>query len=258
MTFEENIKKIKNESSYYFEQLKPENSVIVLGIKDNDINKITCNENSSFPLNCSFFKDKNNVRETIYYNVSFINTTFNSCDFEIKLDIDNKANISYVRNKYISKYKNIIPEQNEPEQKTIDISTKILNNCHFKRNINVRIPKVFISINLLHPFLRPLTNDESFNNCTYFQILEFFSAIKRKANDVLADAIRAGNEIDFNYNENYLYINIFCYEDIAYNIVKVIKNITFDIIWKNSDFIVNNEMYKYETIDYFFNFVFIL
>jgi hypothetical protein len=80
-----------------------------------------------------------------------------------------------------------------------------------------------------------------------------FSAIKRKINEALADAIRAGNTITINYNENYLYINIICYEDVAYIIAKEIKTILFDIEWENTDFIVNNEIYKYETYHNFFN-----
>ena len=124
----------------------------------------------------------------------------------------------------------------------------------FKKNIKIRIPKVFISINLLHPFLRPLTKNKKKDDCYYFQILEMFSVIKRKINEVLADAIRAGNKITINYNENYLYINIICFEDVAYNIANEIKKIIFDTKWNETDFIINNEIYKYETFYNFFNY----
>ena len=110
MTYEDNIEKIKNESYYYFEQLKPENSVIILAIKDKDIKNITYNENSSFALNCSFFKD-NNFINSKYYRAIYKNTTFNASDLKRKLDINNSANISYIRNKYLTKYTDIIPEK---------------------------------------------------------------------------------------------------------------------------------------------------
>ena len=88
----------------------------------------------------------------------------------------------------------------------------------------------------------------------FFQILEIFSAIKRKIYEVLADAFRAGNEITIDLNENYFYINLICYEDVAYNIVNEIKKIILDIDWESSDFISDNDIYKYETIYNFLNF----
>ena len=254
MTNDENIKNIKNESWYYFKQLKPNNSVIVIGLKGEDIKDITCNENSFFPLNCTYLKNINNTRETHYLNINYTKMPFNSSDFENKFDIENNANISFIKNNFISKHNKIIQKQNEIEQNTISLSQNILNTFYFKRNVEIRIPKVFISINLLHPYLRPLLANETMNDCFYFQILEFFSAIKRKANEMLADAIRAGNEITFHYNENFLYINIICYEDVAYEIVKIIKNIIFEIDWEDTDFINNNEIYKYETNENFFNY----
>ncbi len=253
MSYEDNIKKVNNESYLYFSQLKPENSVIILGLRDNDIDYITCNNNSYFPLNCSYFKDINNMNTTKYYNLEYINITFNSSDFEKYFDINNTANISYVKNKYISKHNDEIEESNE-SQSYSKKSNNTLNTFHFKKDPTFLVPKLYISINLLHPYLRPLLNDKDKNECYYFQILEIFSAIKRKINEELADAIRAFNEITIDYNENYLYINIYCYEDIAYEIVKTIKNIIFDTKWEETDFINNNEIYKLETLENFFNF----
>ena len=253
MSYEDNIKKVINESYLYFTQLKPENSVIILGLRDNDKDYITCNNYSYFPLNCSYFKDANNIKTTKYYNLEYINTTFNSSDFEKYFDINNTANISYVKNRYISKHNEEIQESNE-SQSYSKKSNNTLNTFHFKKDPTFLVPKLYISINLLHPYLRPLLSDRDKNECYYFQILEIFSAIKRKINEELADAIRAFNEITIDYNENYLYINIYCYEDIAYEIVKTIKNIIFDIKWEKTDFIINNKMYKHETLENFFNF----
>ena len=254
-SFNENIDIIKNESYLYFEQLKPENSVIILGVRENEIKDLTCNDNSYFPLDCSYFKNEENIKYSKYYNIGYANLFFNSSDFEDKLDIDNKANISYIKNNYISNHTEIIrnPKSNDENMKNpVIISKNLLNTFYFKRNINFRIPKVFISINLLHPYQRPLVNKLE-SSCYYFEILEIFTAIKRKTEEKLANAIRAGNNIIFDYNENYLTINIFCYEDVAYNIAKDIKTIIFDTNWKSTDFIRNNKIYKSETIDGFLN-----
>ena len=252
MTYEDNFKIIENESYYYYRQLTPNNSVIVLGLKNNDIDNITCNDNSYFDLNCSFFKDKGNINTTKYYDIDYIHTTFNSSDFEKYFDINDTFNIDFVKNKYISKHNEIFPILNQTNSSTFNKNQ--YNVFYFKEDFSVRIPKVFISLNLLHPYLRPLNNDTLTKTIYYFQILEIFSAIKHKANHVLVDAIRAGNEIEFNHNENYLCINILCYEDVAYMIVNEISNIIFNTNWEKTDFISNNKMYKIETIDNFFNF----
>ena len=254
-SYEENLDIIKNETYLYFSQLKPENSVIILGIRDNDINIITCNENSPFPLNCSYFK-KENKTDSKFYNINYLNISFNSSDFEKYLEVNNSADISFVKNKYISKNFDEIPEfeKTDENEEIITIVNNTLNTFYFKQNYDFRVPKVFISINLLHPYLRPLLSDEKYNNCFYFQILEIFSAIRRKANEALSNAILAGNKITLDYNENYLYINMYCYEDIAYNITKEIKKIIFDTNWNQTDFLYNNNLYKYETFDDFFNF----
>ena len=43
-----------------------------------------------------------------------------------------------------------------------------------------------------------------------------------------ANAKRANNQIEFGYNENYLFINIHCFEDKPEKILTEIKNIIFD------------------------------
>jgi len=253
---EENLNIIKNETYLYLNQLKPENSVIVLGIKDNDINIITCNDKSPFPLNCSYFKKEKKAKSK-YYNIDYLNISFNSSEFEKYLDVNSSADISFVKNKYMSKNYDEIPEVEKKNDEIEEINTIVnstLNTFYFKRNLDFRVPKVFISINLLHPYLRPLLNDKKSNDCYYFQILEICSAIMRKTNEALSNAILAGNKITFDYNENYLYINMYCYEDVAYNITKEIKKIIFDTNWSLTDFLYKNNIYKYETFDNFFNF----
>ena len=254
--YTENITEIKeiiiNESEYYFNQLRPENSVVVISIREKDIDKLTCNNNSKFFLNCTDLKD-NNMNKSFYYNVYYKNYFFNSSELEKYLSINNTANISFSENIYKSKHnESCIPlKENIILQK--NYSNNEFNRFIYKRDVNFSVPKVFISLNLLHPYLRPMNNNSSLSKCYYFQIIEMFSAIKRKINSELADLMRAFGEIYFGQDENYLYINIFCYNDVAFKIISKIKEIIFDTNWESTDFIINNEIYKNEAYDDFFN-----
>ena len=98
----DNEELIKNESYEYFKQIKPENSVIILALRDHDKNKITCNESCPFYLNCSYLKDEKNNKFTEYYNITYINYTFKfNCSYS---EINENANITFIPNKYMSKY----------------------------------------------------------------------------------------------------------------------------------------------------------
>ena len=253
----DNIELIKNETQLYLSQLKPENSVIILGIRDRDKNKFTCNENSPFFLDCSYLNDTNNTNTTKYYDIQYVNYTFNPSDFEKELDKNNEINITHIKNSFLSshneKFINKIKKETNEFEELIN-NTNTLNKFYFKRNVNFFVPKVYITLNLFHLYLRPNNTDIYDKKCNYFKILEMFSAIQRKINDKLADAMRARNYIDFGQNENYLYINIFCYEDVAYKIMKEIKNIIYNIEWGSTDFKSNNEIYKNEAFDNFFMF----
>ena len=246
---------INNETFHYFDQLRPENSVVIIGIKEKDIDKVTCNNSSKFYLNCTDLKD-DNMKETKYYDIYYKNYFFNPSELEEYLDINNTANITFLPNRYKSKNNESFIGLNEKIDEPKNIRPNKPNQFYFGRNVNFNIPRVFISLNLLHPFLRPMNNETNITKCYYFQIIEMFSAIKRKINYQLADAIRAKNEITFGQTENYLYINIFCYNDVAYEIVLTIKKIIFDTKWESTDFISNNEIYKNEAYDDFFNFEF--
>ena len=248
-----NIEKLQNETEPYFSQLKPENSVIILALRDKDKNNLTCNVNSPFHLNCSKFIYED-VKNTTYYNVSYINDIFNPSDFKKDLDVNNSANITFQRNSFITSHSVPIEEviQANSDIEALTNSTDFLNKFYFKENNNFRIPKVFISLNLFHPYLRPMNKDSNEKRCYYFKIIEIFCAIKKKVLHQLSDAIRAGNEIIFGQSENYLYINIFAYEDVIYDIVVQIKNITLDTNWNLTDFHSNNEIYKNEAFDDYF------
>ena len=255
---ENNTKIIKEETEMYLRQLKPENSVIILSLKDKDKKNLSCNVNSHFFLNCSYFIDENNISNTTYYEVFYKKDVFNYTDLEKFLDINNSnINISYVNNNYISKHNESflkMPKEIHDNIEELKNNTITLNKFYFKRNVNFSIPKVYISLNLYHPYLRPNKIDLLQKKCYYFKIIEFFSAIKRKIKEKLADAIRAGNSIDLGQNENYLFINIFCYEDVTYKIIEKIKNIIIDTNWTLTDFQTNNEIYKDDAFNDFFIF----
>ena len=248
--WDEDEEKIKNESYYYYEQLKPENSIIIIALKDKDKKKISCNESSPFLLDCNYFKDKNNTNFTKYYNVEYINYTF---DFNSSyLNINNNANIEFINNTFMTKHNKSFVGPKEKSTITQLENKNIFNKFYFKRNVNFSLPKVYISLNLFHPYLRPMNSDINEKKCYYFKIMEMFYAIKKKINEYLADAIRVGNEISIGENENSLFINIFCYEDAAYKIMEKIKNILIDMDWKSTDFISNNKIYKNEVLEDYF------
>ena len=50
----------------------------------------------------------------------------------------------------------------------------------------------------------------------------YLSYIEREINLVLADAIRAGNEIKIGFTENRIYLDVFSYSDLAENILEII------------------------------------
>ena len=250
----EDEQKIKDESASYFRQLIPEKSIITIGIRNKDKVNVSCNESCPFYLNCDYFKNESNIKTTYYYNINYTNDTFNfsSTDFER----NDKEIINFTNNTYITKHNksfigpkeqsNIMPLRNKNRYN--------FTKFFFKRNVNFSLPKVYISINLFHPYIRPMNSDINESKCYYFKIVEFFSAIQRKIEIVLADAIRAGNEITVMQYIEYLSIDTFCYEDVAFNIIEKIKKIIFDIDWNSTDFISNNEIYKNIVFDEFINY----
>ena len=162
-------------------------------------------------------------------------------------------NISFINNEFLSIHNKSFLENKNEESEILQLENKTsFYKFYFKRDTKFKIPKVFISLHLFHPYLRPMNPIGIEQDCFYFKIIEMFAAIKRKINDKLSDALRAGNEIEFGQNENYLFINIFCYEDIAYKIMVKIRKILFHTDWELTDFKSNNEIYKNEAFQDFF------
>ena len=239
----------------YFKQLKPENSVIILAIKETQ--SFTCNNESKFDLDCDYFKNDSNIKETNFYDVQYINSVFNSTKLEENLikDKDN-FDIHFEKNEFKSIYSDPCNDTEEDNNFNNFTSNQTLNRFYFKRYIkkNLCVQKVIIKFHLYHPFLNNNYNktiDEYEKKCYYFLIMEMFTAIKKKINEELSDAISANNDISFGQTENYLYILVTCFTDQAYKISERIKNIIFDNDWIE-DFFDNNDLYKNETIDEFF------
>ena len=80
----------------------------------------------------------------------------------------------------------------------------------------------------MHPFLR-LNRTESDNHNLFLQLMLFIPYLKDEINYELADAIRSGNEFKIDFTENFIYLDIFCYSDIIYKILKRIEEIISDL-----------------------------
>jgi hypothetical protein len=241
-----------NEVFPYFNQLKPENSIVIIAIRDKDKEDLTCNISSNFYLNCD--KIKNTTKKTNYYNIKYNNEIFNSTKLEQDLNKDNSIyfNITYEKNIFKTEYEQ--PKiRKEKENNIINITidnNRTLNHFYFKRNVNFYIEKVLIKLNLYHPYLRPNNQKETERKCNYLLILEMFSAIIRKINEELYEAVLAENTIEFGQTENCLYILINCFSDQAFKISEIIKHIIYDTDWK-ADFLINNEIYESDAINDF-------
>ena len=235
--FSGNINKIKE----YFNQLTMNNSVIILGINNYTKNKFNLNESD-----ISFMFE--NISSTKYFNLRY---TFNDLD-KLNLTInltENDKDIRFTKNIYISNYTNesklVIYEEDEDkflfeETKEICRINSDTYRFFYFRDTSFKIPKVFISLFILHPFLRPnLTESE--NDNLYFQLILFISYLQDEINYRLSDAIRAGNEFYIDFKENYIYIDIYCFSDITHNILKIIEEI---ISYSNTKIENNYDIYR--------------
>ena len=247
---------IKNDSFYYFNQLRPENSVAVICFYFKEKDNLTFNQNFHFH-NFESFRKESLIKNTTYYDIEYFKDELilNVSEYEEYFEYYYKPNITFVNNSYLSSHKESFVNQKNEESKIIALANKTsFYKFYFKRNTKFKLPKVFISLNLFHPYLSPMNDDSNVKQCYYFKIIEIFSAIKHMINDNLADAFRAGNEIEFGQNENSLFINIYCYEDMAYKIMEKIRNILYKTDWELTDFKSNNDFYKTEAFqDFLFN-----
>ena len=211
-----NIEDIK----YYFSQMVPENSVIILALNDNNQKSFVSNNRK---FNLTRFKN---------YNITFFNISFSYCDFDTnfkKYFKENETNIPFHNNSYISKYlKAIDIDEKDKNNVIINIKKTNLSDFNFYRDTRFRLPKVYISFNLFHPYMRPY-NESKQKDCIYFESILYQAFIKREIKLKLSDAIRAGNTIRVGFNQNQMFIEIFAFSDVAEKIVKEIRTIMKDM-----------------------------
>ena len=213
----------------YYSQFIPDNSVILLKCDiykiDTDINKSNINI-----IDYDYFFNINNQKSILGYNINYTITELDT-SFEKEFKVQN-INIPFKENKYISQYLKPIGIDEE-DKKNYIYRTQILkaNNSflEFKylKDSTFRLPKAFMTLNLYHPFIRPNKTIDN-KDCLYFESILFIAFIQRKINFELADSIRAGNEISINYNQNYIFIDIFAYTDIIKTIAEEIYNIIYN------------------------------
>ena len=250
-----NISKLK----YYTHQFIRNNSVLILGIDNSTYNQYEKYFNNSSLI--QLFKNPgfNDQYKTLYKiedldkifenNVTYLNNTISITNYE---------------NKFISKYNDSSELEYNPNDKNNYLnltSDKISNNSlrefYFKRDTSFHIPKVYMTLYFYHPFMRSQKEPE----LQFFEVMLYMAYLKREIKFNLADALRAGNTIVMNFNQNLIYISIFAYSDMIYNISKIIKNIAMNegMFIKNSKFkrnfyiyreIVLEELLNFETLDF--------
>ena len=216
-----NFLKNLNYLKEYTNQLTPNNSVIIFGFNSDTLNKI------NIPYLTEFQKTK-------YFSLNY------SCfdldiDFEKKFNYDEPYKVNNHKNIYISNYTSESNLDCDPEdeekyftEKPKSISKTGLKEFFFKKDTSFHLPKVYIILYFFHPYLRaqsPAGDNDYFRDSKFFQIILHLTYLKREINFKLADAIRAGNIILFNFNQNLFYIDIFAFSDVAEMISKVIKEI---------------------------------
>ena len=233
--FIENINKVK----YYYNQLTMNNSVLILGISNRKRTKYNL-QNSTI----SYIFQK--TERTRYF--PFIYSEYNLIE-HFKENYDNNYTflLNYSKNEYISKYnsnchleydskdeenyfKTTFEEKNDKD----DFYTKVF----WKKDTSLHTPKIFSKIFFFHPFFRPNKRNESKIDDIYnitenhkfvFKYLLYFAYIKRTIQEKLADAFRAGGNYFYIYfNENFFFLDLFLFSDIAQKVLKVIKDIIYD------------------------------
>ena len=227
--FTQNLNLIKK----YCAQLTMNNSVVIIGIDKFIRRKYSLNE-----TNLSFLF--NNLKDTKFFGLHY--TIYNLSILNIELNTKNNyQDIRFINNVFISNFTNetelIHYEEDDSDyfdKKTELICSKNNETYHFFyfRDTSFGIPKVYINIFILHPFLRPnITSPYDEENAKLFlQIVLFVSYLENEINYRLGDAKRAGNEFKVDFSQNFLYIDIYAYSDVVHRIVTIINYIITDSI----------------------------
>ena len=215
-----------------FNQLTPNNSVLILGLNEEGKNK-ALNQKSKYQfINYTLlFENKKSL-----YNSSRIKYSIIELDTNFEKNFTDIINITFKENKYISNLTRPIKAENKDNFKFASeiISNTSLREFRFLRDTRFRLPKVHVGLNLLHPYYRPSNNSnetkdpEYSNHCLYFEYIMFLVFIQREIKIKLADAIRAGNKISVGYSQDYIFVDIFAFEDVVKNISQKVKEIIYD------------------------------
>ena len=252
----------------YFNQFKPENSIIILGINKYAKSSIKNDNNPYIHLN--YTKLLNYEKKTKYYPISYSEDDFNLNLNSLKEGFNDDGEIlQFYKNEYISDKlnKEIITENiNATSPPKIIGNKTIIREFKFKNDTGFNIPKVSISLTLLHPFLRPIYNDnieyynenEKYNaDKCYFELIVYISFVQRQINLTLSDALRAGNSIKVGTTASYFFINIFAYSDVAEKIIleisKIISNEKYKDDYIKQEFINNIEIYQQAALEDYLN-----
>ena len=253
----------------YYEKLTPENSVIIFGMIGNETYNEKCSNDHTFKLNCTklFFQKFHGIH-TNYFNLYY---AMDDLDIGFSENFNStEGTINFQANEYISGYIDKIPKDPEDENNNVlafRIGNETSNMRHFylKKDTSFGIPKIHLSLNFFHPYLRPgdefpkeflINNNATLTKyCKYFLLMLYWTFIKKEIKENLNDAIRAGNSITVGYNDNNLFVEIFAYSDKIEEILKKIKNIVLSTEkLDNGEFIKNSKLYNESLFEDFLNF----
>ena len=237
---------------FYTEQLTLENSVVIIRLNNYTINKYKLNETNN---DIAFIF--NNLQKT---NFSSIIYTINDLDkLKIKIKGNNiSSSLIFHKNNFISNYsseyevkKNENNEEKTESKYTLINDTNDLVKFYYLKDTSFQLPKVFLIFYFFHPYLRPNTTRLEDSQIIFYHLMLYLSYIQREIDLTLADAKKAGNTFKLGYVENYIYLDISVYSDIAEKIVDKIKEIVLSINYET--FANNYYIYKDYTLDKFLN-----
>ena len=253
----------------YYKQLIPDNSIIIFGVNGKEGYNETCKSEHNFILDCSqlLLNNKNYTKTLKFFNLRYAINDLN-VNFTEHFKKDEESSITFKKNEYISDYEDLITEDPEDENND-NLAVRIGNESnmryfYFKKDTTFKIPKVHVTLNFFHPYLRPGNfaednlldiNTNTKKQIKFYLIMLYWTYIKKEIQKNLNDAVVAGNDILVSYNDNNLIIQVFAYTDKIEKILNEIKNIimnTKDL--ENDKFKNKAELYNESLFEDFLNF----
>lgn len=238
-----------------FEQLIPENSVIIFSFTDS----YGLNSTSA---NLSLVSDPDKLlkmgQNTHFYSLSYEWSNIKQDQIEILKNMnlyDEKLKIPETPNKFLTKEDKLVePASSDeanpsilPERLIGDVSNHI--SLFYKLDRSFKLPKFHLTINLINPFFRA-KNDEKY---TIYML--YTTYLTHKINLLFCDAISSGSSLKTIRNENGYFIHITSFTDLFETVneltYKAILNTEKDLSEGNYEFykeLLENELsnYSYE------------